>query len=307
MTPFQAVILGIIQGLTEFLPISSTAHLKIIPDLLGWDDPGAAFTAIIQWGTWLASVVYFRHDILRLLRGFILGIWDGNFFADRDSRLAWLLIFATLPIVVAGLLLKKYIEGPFRSLYVIAASAILLALLLALAEWVTRRRGANGKELEQVGWFESLLVGFAQTIALIPGASRSGTTITGGLFAGLNRATAARFSFLLSLPAVFGAGLVECWHLYKEKHPLLTTPEGVMNLVIGTVVAGVVGYVAIAALMRFLRTNTTWVFVGYRLALGVFLLTMLSLGTIKDRPTAPAETAEVNSPPAPTLNVPPPR
>jgi undecaprenyl-diphosphatase len=308
MTPVQAVILGIIQGLTEFLPISSTAHLKVIPDLLGWNDPGAAFTAVIQWGTWLASVIYFWNDIVRLTRGFFRGLAERRPFADPDSRLAWLIIAGTIPIVLAGLLLEKYIKGPWRSLYVIAGSAIVLAMLLALAEWWTRRTTAGGKDLAQVGWFESILVGLAQTIALIPGASRSGTTITGGLFAGLNRATAARFSFLLSLPAVFGAGLHQLW---KERHELLASQDSITNLVIATVVAGIVGYLTIAWLLRFLRTHTTWVFIGYRLALGVALLVLLSLGMVKDSspdtngPTAVR--APLNPPPASIPAVPPSR
>jgi undecaprenyl-diphosphatase len=280
MTHFQAVILGIIQGLTEFLPISSTAHLKVIPSLCGWDDPGAAFTAVIQWGTWLASVWYFRDDIGRLTVAFFAALRQGRPLGTPEARVAWMIVVGTLPIVAFGLLLEPKIKGPFRSLYVIAGAAIGLALLLILAESHARALAARQspkKELRQLGWGDALLVGFAQVLALVPGASRSGVTITGGLFAGMNRATAARFSFLLSLPAVFGAGVHQ---LIKERHELLASQANVVNLVLATVVSGVVGYAAIAFLIRYLKTHTTWVFIIYRLALGGALLALLAAGVL---------------------------
>jgi undecaprenyl-diphosphatase len=277
MDTFQAVILGIIQGLTEFLPISSTAHLRVIPALLDWQDPGAAFTAVIQWGTWGATVVYFRHDILRLLGAFFAGLRAGKPFATHDARLAWMIIVGTLPIVVLGMLLKKQIEGPYRSLYVVAGAAIGLAVVMFLSEVYAFRRRSPGTELEGISWGQSLLVGFAQVIAVVPGASRSGVTITGGLFAGMNRATAARFSFLLSLPAVFGAGLYE---LYKERHELLQNQTAVVNLVVATVVSGVVGYAAIAFLIAYLRNHSTGVFIVYRILLGATLLILLARGVV---------------------------
>ena len=277
MTPFQAVILGIIQGLTEFIPISSTAHLKVIPVLLGWKEPGAAFTAVIQIGTWVASVIYFWGDIVRLTKGFVLGIYQGKPFLTPESRLSWLIILATIPIVVAGLTLEKHIKGPLRSLYVVAFAAIGFALLLFLAELVMRRR-AVGKGLYQVGIIESLAVGLAQMFALVPGASRSGVTITAGLFAGLSRETAARFSFLLSLPAVLGAGL---YQLYKEREELLSGHEAIVNLSIATIVSGIVGYATIAILLAYLRRNTTMVFIVYRVALGLVLLGLLYRGVLK--------------------------
>jgi undecaprenyl-diphosphatase len=278
MTTMQAIYLGIIQGLTEFLPISSTAHLRIIPALLGWPDPGAAFTAVIQWGTWVACVIYFRHDIVRLLLAFIAALRSGRPFATHDARLAWMIVVGTLPIVVFGLLLEKHIKGSFRSLYVIAGAAIGLALVMLLAETLAARRRQEGTDLEGLSWGESLVVGFAQVLAIIPGASRSGVTITGGLFAGLTRATAARFSFLLSLPAVFGAGLHQ---LYKERAELLASEESVLHLVIATVVSGVVGYAAIAFLITYLRRHTMGVFIVYRLALGFLLLVLLAQGVLQ--------------------------
>ncbi len=292
MNWLQALILGALQGLTEFLPVSSTAHLRIVPALLGWEDPGAAFTAVTQWGTWLATVIYFRRDIARLTLAFLDGVFFGQPFATQDSRLAWMIAAATVPIVVFGLLLRKYIVGPFRSLNVIAAALIGLALLLLLAEVLAARRRRQGhlaKDLEHIGWTEALLVGLAQTIALVPGASRSGSTITGALFVGLDRPTAARFSFLLSLPAIFGAGL---YGLVKDRKELLGSTEGALNLLIATVVAGVVGYLSIAFLIDFLKKHTTGVFIVYRIALGILLLVLVARGVV------PAVEPEKESPEA---------
>jgi undecaprenyl-diphosphatase len=277
MSTFQAFLLGIIQGLTEFLPISSTAHIRVIPALCGWDDPGAAFTAVIQFGTWVASVVYFRHDVVRLTRAYLAGLISRRPFATHDARLAWMIVVGTVPVVVFGLLLKKHIEGPFRSLYVVAGAAIVLALVMLLSELIAARRSRPGTDLEGLGWGQSLLVGFAQALALVPGASRSGVTITGGLFAGLERPTAARFSFLLSLPSVLGAALYE---LYHERASLLGDKPGVSNLLIATVVSGVVGYATMHVLITYLRRHTMGVFVVYRIALGVLLLVLLARGII---------------------------
>jgi undecaprenyl-diphosphatase len=277
MTPFQALVLGALQGLTEFLPISSTAHLRIVPALLGWDDPGAAFTAVTQWGTWVATVIYFRHDIARLTLAFLDGLFFGQPFATQNSRLAWMIAVATVPIVVCGLLLHRWIENEFRNLYVISGALIGLALLLTLAEALAARRRRAGhpeKDLDHLGWTETLLVGLAQTVALVPGASRSGTTITGALFVGMDRPTAARFSFLLSLPAIFGAGL---YGLVKDWKKLVGSQEGALNLILATVVAGFVGYLAIAFLIGFLKKHTTGVFIVYRIGLGILLLVLLAM------------------------------
>jgi undecaprenyl-diphosphatase len=290
MTALQAVILGIVQGATEFLPISSTAHLKIVPVLLGWPDPGAAFSAVTQWGTWVATVIYFRHDISRLLVAWWRGLTSGRPFAEQDSRLAWMIAFATVPIVVAGLMLKKYVDREFRYTVVIAVALIGLALLLFAAEWLAawrRKRGFAEKDLQHVGWGDAMLIGFAQAVALVPGASRSGVTITGALFMGLDRPTAARFSFLLSLPAIFGAGL---YQLYKEWNQLMGSRADALNLLIATVVAGVIGYGVIALLLRYLKTHSTAVFILYRIALGIVLLALLYRGLVpsEDEEKAPA-------------------
>jgi undecaprenyl-diphosphatase len=272
MTSWQALILGIVQGLTEFLPISSTAHLRVVPALLGWPDPGAAFTAVTQIGTLVAVLAYFWADIVRLTRGVFLG--------NADGRLAWMIVAGTVPIVVAGVFLKRYIEGPFRSLYVVAAALIVLALVLMVAEvrlrWRTRR-GLPLRELPELTWGDALLVGLAQALALVPGTSRSGITLTAGLLLGLSRPTAARFSFLLSLPSVLAAAVYE---LYKERHDLLASQADASNLLLATVVAGVVGYAAIAFLMRYLKTHSTYLFIAYRVLLGALLLGLLATGNL---------------------------
>jgi undecaprenyl-diphosphatase len=275
-----AILLGIVQGLTEFLPISSTAHLRIVPALIGEDDPGAAFSAVIQIGTLAAVLAYFRRDIFRIGVAWFAETGRGRFAASHDGRMGWMMIVATLPIVVLGLAFKDAITGELRSLYVIAAALIALALLLVVAERYVLRRAAKGlpvKTLDDVGWTDAIAVGFAQAVALVPGASRSGVTITGGLFLGLSRETAARFSFLLSLPAIFAAGVYE---LFKERHELLASAADATNLLVATVVSGVVGYASIAGLLRYLRSRTTYVFVVYRIALGVLLFALLAAGTL---------------------------
>lgn len=280
MTALEAVVLGIVQGLTEFLPISSTAHLRIVPALLGWDDPGAAFTAVIQVGTLLAVLVYFRQDIGFLIAGFVRGLRTGQPFRDPYSRLAWMIIAGTVPIVVWGLLFKKQIETNLRSLYVVSAAMIGLALFLILAEWLLEKRtraGKKGKDMRDVTWEDALLIGCAQAVALIPGSSRSGVTITAGLFCGLTREAAARFSFLLSLPAVFAAAVLE---LYHERDALLASHSDVLNLGIATIVSAVVGYASIAFLLRFLRTRSMWPFIIYRLLLGALLLVLLAASVL---------------------------
>jgi undecaprenyl-diphosphatase len=280
MNPLQAIVLGIIQGLTEFLPISSTAHLRVAPALLGWDDPGAAFTAVIQLGTLLAVLVYFRHDIARLVAAFVRGIVNRQPFAEQDSRLAWMIAAGTIPIVIAGLAFKKHIESTLRSLYVISAALIVLALLMVAAEELVRirqRSRAKEKTLDNLGWLDAILVGICQAFALIPGTSRSGVTITGGLFLGMTREAAARFSFLLSLPAVLAAAVLE---LYRERDQLLSGEGAAVNLLLATGVSAVVGYASIAFLLQFLKSHTMHLFVVYRIALGVILLILVSSGRV---------------------------
>jgi undecaprenyl-diphosphatase len=269
----EAIIYGIIQGLTEFIPISSTAHIRILPALLNWEDPGAAYTAVIQIGTLLATLVYFKNDILELISGFFRAVKNRSFKDDPYARLSFLIIVGTLPISFFGLTLKKHIEGGFRGLYVISASLIVLAIILFIAEKVTKHR----KEFEQISVLDGIIIGFAQAVALIPGSSRSGVTITAGLFCGLKRDTAARFSFLLSVPAVFLSGFYE---LYSERQALLH--ENTIGLIVATVVSGIVGYLSIAFLINYLKTRSNLLFIIYRIVLGIIILVLLYTGVLQN-------------------------
>lgn len=276
MTFLQAVLLGIIQGLTEFLPISSTAHLTIAGKLLGLVDPSrpedwTAFIAIMQLGTVTAVILYFAGDLLDLLRGFLADVRRpaaaGKRTWGEGSLMLGNIIAGTVPVVVIGLALKKIIEGALtKDPGTIATSLIVLALLLLWAE----RAGKHVRTLNQTTWKDAIIIGLAQVCALVPGSSRSGTTITAGLFLGLNREAAARFSFLLSIPAVVGSGLFE---LYESRHHL--GDMGISPLIVSTIVSGIVGYFCIAFLLRYLRTHTTYVFIVYRFLLGVGLWAMI--------------------------------
>ena len=276
MNIFESIILGIIQGITEFLPISSTGHLTLAGKLMGLisdshPERWTSFIAVIQLGTLASILVYFRDDIKNILVNFIKeNVSELRCYREQSlhSRLGWLIIVGTIPVVVVGLLFKHQIEGVFtKNLYVIATSLIVLALLLAIAEKVASHR----KEISEVGWLDALVVGIAQAFALIPGSSRSGTTITGGLFMGMNREAAARFSFLLGIPAIFASGLLELYEALK----LGIDSAGMVNYAVATVVSGISGYCAIDFLLKYLRKNTTFVFVYYRIALGALILGLL--------------------------------
>jgi len=268
MTLWEAVVLGIVQGLTEFLPISSTAHLAIVPALLGWQNPDLAFKAVIQLGTLAAVLWYFRWDVITIVRDV--------FTNGPKARLGWMIAVGTVPVVIGGLWLKPQIKHMNDSLLVMALALIGLALVLGVAEWFARRR-QHGKELADVGWREAIAVGCSQAVALIPGSSRSGCTIAGGLFFGLTRETAARFSFLLSLPAVFAAGMHE---LVQQRHSLFASEAVTWNLIVATILSGIVGYASIAFLLGYLKRHTLWVFIGYRLALGLLLLGLIATGRL---------------------------
>lgn len=267
----QAIVYGIIQGLTEFIPISSTAHIRVIPALLKWGDPGAAYTAVIQIGTLIATLIYFRQDIYFMITGFINAFKTKKFFEDPYSRMFILVIIGTIPISIFGLLLKKFIEGDARGLYVVSSSLIGLAIILFIAEKISSRK----KEFSEITVKDGLIIGLAQALALIPGSSRSGVTITAGLFCGLKRDVTARFSFLLSIPAVGLSGLYE---LYSERQALLN--ENTLSLIIATVVSGIVGYLAIAFLLNYLKTRSNLIFIVYRLLLGLVILLLLSTGVL---------------------------
>lgn len=269
MNLLQAVVLGIVQGLTEFLPISSTAHLRIVPALFGWDDPGTAFTAVIQLGTMLAIVAYFWRELVHVSVAWVKGIWDKPIRQTLEYKLGWYLILATIPIGIVGLVFSHQIETGARNLYLIATTLIVLAAVLALAERMsTRNRGE-----EEITRTDAIVVGAAQVVSLIPGASRSGTTITAGLFRGLTREAAARFSFLLSVPAVVLSGLYELKDVGNGGPGLGLTG-------VALVFAFITGLASIAWLMRWLATHSTFVFIYYRIGLGVLLLALLSSGVL---------------------------
>jgi len=273
MTVVQAIILGLVQGLTEFLPISSIAHLRVIPALLGWPDPGAAFSAVIQLGTLVAVLVYFGRDLGVMTRAVLQGIFDGRPWKKQEARLAWFIVLGTLPIGVCGLVFKRYIEEDFRSLYVISASLIVLGILL----WVAEGTATFRRDVSQVGFVDSQVIGLAQALSLIPGSSRSGTTMTAAMFLGLTREAAARFSFILGIPAIGAAGLFELRDLLR--HGL--SEAGMPALIVGNLASAVSGYLAIDLLLRYLRTRTTHVFVWYRIGLGLLLLTFLVAGVLE--------------------------
>jgi undecaprenyl-diphosphatase len=286
MTILEAVVLGVVQGLTEFLPISSTAHLRIVPALCGWSDPGAAFSAVIQCGTLAAVLVAMRRDVARLLAGLAAGIRSGRPLANPDARLALMIAVGTVPIVVVGFAARHLIRGEARRLEVVVAALLGATVLMILAELVAARqarRGVPGRDgLEGVHFSDGVVMGFAQVLALVPGASRSGVTISSGMLGGLDRRTAARLSFLLSLPAVGAAGILEAW---QQRREIFGTPADTLAAVVGTLAAAVVGYAAIRWLLRILTSRTLWPFIGYRLALAAVLAWWLATG-VAPMPTA---------------------
>lgn len=263
----QAIVYGIVQGLTEFLPISSTAHLRLVPAVFGWSDPGAAYSAVIQIGTVLAVIIYFRRECASLLRAFFAGLAAKDPMANPDSRMAWYIVAGTLPIAIFGVAFKKLIEGEARALWVVTLSLLVFGVLLLAAELVSKKQ----KDTSSIGWKESQIIGAAQALALLPGASRSGVTITAGLLLGLNREAAARFSFLLSIPAVTAAGLFELKHILMHG----TGGVGLGALALATAVSFAAGYACIEFLLRFLRTRSTIPFSIYRIALAALVLVTL--------------------------------
>jgi undecaprenyl-diphosphatase len=270
---FQAIVLGLVQGLTEFLPISSSGHLRIVPAFAGWEDPGAAFTAVIQLGTMAAVVLYFRNDLIRIARAWLRSLRDPSARSELEARLGWYLIVGTVPIVIFGVAFSRQIENGARDLYLIGTTLILLGIVLLVAEKVSRRE----RDLTTITRRDAIVVGFAQALALIPGVSRSSATITAGLFLGMDRVSAARFSFLLSIPAVVLSGI------YELRDVVDGSAAGAVGLgptAVATVFAFISGYASIALLLRFLTTHTTAVFVAYRVLLGAAVLVLAATGTI---------------------------
>jgi undecaprenyl-diphosphatase len=280
MTLSEAIVLAIVQGLTEFLPISSTAHLRIVPALAGWGDPGAAFSAVIQIGTLAAVLAYFWRDVVRIVAAMFADLRRGKLATTHDALLGWMIAVGTIPIIVCGLAFKDAIETTLRSLYVVCAALVLVALLLAAAELVVRRRlaaGIMGREVSELSWLDAIVVGIAQAAALVPGTSRSGATILGGLATGLSREAAARFSFLLSIPSIFAAG---AYQLVAAREELLASQSQVVNLATAVLVSAAVGYASIHWLLGYLRTHSTFVFIVYRLLLAAVVLALVWSGKV---------------------------
>jgi undecaprenyl-diphosphatase len=258
-----------VQGVTEFLPISSSGHLRIVPAFFGWDDPGAAFTAVIQLGTMAAVLLYFRADLWRIASAWLRSLRDRSLRGEIDARMGWYIILGTIPIGVLGLAFKDPIETKFRSLELIGTTLIVFGLVMLAAEAVSRR----DRPLRDINARDGLVIGFAQALALVPGVSRSGATISAGLLLNFDRAAAARYSFLLSIPAVVTSGLFELRHAGEGNLPIGAT-------IIATVLAFVSGYASIAFLLRYLERHSIGVFVGYRIVLGALVIALAASGAI---------------------------
>ncbi|MFL5846320.1 MAG: undecaprenyl-diphosphate phosphatase [Solirubrobacteraceae bacterium] len=270
MHTFHAIVEGIVQGLTEFLPISSTAHLRLVPAFAGWEDPGAAFTAVVQLGTMAAVLLYFRRDLWNITRGLLAGLRDPAARGTLEWRLGLYIILGTIPIGIIGLILKHRIEHQFRTLELIGAALIVAGLVLAWSEIAGRKE----RKVEDLTARDAAVIGLAQAAALIPGVSRSGATISAGFFLGLDRVAAARYSFLLSVPAVVLSGLFELKDVGDGGG------YGAGPTIIATILAFVVGYASIAWLLRYITNNSFAVFVGYRLILGAGVIILAAAGTI---------------------------
>ncbi len=267
----KAVVLGTIQGLTEFLPISSSAHLRIFPELFGWGDPGAAFTAVIQIGTELAVLIYFRHDIWRIGKAWLLSLFKPEWRGHLDARMGWFIIIGSLPIVILGMLLKDVIEQDFRNLWIIGSALIVMGIVLGVADHFSR----NDKTISNISLRDAVLMGLAQALALVPGVSRSGATISMGRALGYEREAATRYAFLLAIPAVVGAGIFEL-----KEIPGGDNSYGWGPTLVATIVSFVVGYAAIAWLLRYVSTRSYTPFVLYRVALGSATLILVGVGVL---------------------------
>jgi undecaprenyl-diphosphatase len=267
----KAVVLGTLQGLTEFLPISSSAHLRIFPELFGWGDPGAAFTAVIQIGTELAVLLYFRHDIWRIASAWVRSLFRAEYRGQLDARMGWYIIVGSVPIVVAGIALKDVIESDFRNLWIIGTTLIVLGIVLGVAD----RVGRADRGIRQLTLRDAVLMGLAQATALVPGVSRSGATISMGRLLGYEREATTRYAFLLAIPAVVGAGLFTLGDIPDGDNAYGWGPT-----VVATVVSFLVGYAAIAWLLRYVSTHSYLPFVLYRIGLGAITLVLVAAGVL---------------------------
>ncbi|HEX5596971.1 MAG TPA: undecaprenyl-diphosphate phosphatase [Micromonosporaceae bacterium] len=275
MSWIEAIVLGLVQGLTEFLPVSSSGHLRITSALFFDRDAGASFTAVTQLGTEAAVLIFFAKDIWRITRTWVVGIWDRSVRSSLDYRMAWYVIIGSIPIGLFGFLFKDQIRTAGRNLWLVATTLIVFAFVLAFAEYW----GRQTRRLEHFTMRDGVVMGFAQAMALIPGVSRSGGTLTAGLFLNLTREAAARYSFLLAIPAVVMSGVFSLGDVFEPVAPGTSAPS-VAQMIVATLIAFVVGYAAIAWLLRWVATNTLYVFVLYRVAVGTLLLSLLLTGTI---------------------------
>ncbi|MDN3296532.1 undecaprenyl-diphosphate phosphatase [Streptomyces ficellus] len=282
MNWFESLILGLVQGLTEFLPISSSAHLRLTAAFAGWHDPGAAFTAITQIGTETAVLIYFRKDIARIVSAWFRSLTDKAMRGDHDAQMGWLVIVGSIPIGVLGVTLKDHIEGPFRDLRLIATTLIVMGIVLGIADRLAARVEEGGrhravrerKTLRDLGVRDGLIFGMCQAMALIPGVSRSGATISGGLLMSYTREAAARYSFLLAIPAVLASGLFELKDASSGGH-VSWGPT-----IFATIIAFGVGYAVIAWFMKFITTKSFMPFVIYRILLGIVLFVLVGMGVL---------------------------
>ncbi|MEG3636577.1 undecaprenyl-diphosphate phosphatase [Micromonospora palythoicola] len=275
MTWIEAIVLGIVQGLTEFLPVSSSGHLRITSAIFFEQDAGASFTAVTQLGTEAAVLLYFAKDIWRIGRTWVVGIWDKSVRASLDYRMGWYVIVGSIPIGFFGYLFKDQIRETARNLWVVATTLIVFAFVLAFAEYW----GRQTRTLRDFRLRDGVVMGFAQALALIPGVSRSGATLTFGLFLSLTRETAARYSFLLAIPAVVMSGIFSLGDVFEPAAPGTSVPT-VAQMIVATLIAFGVGYAAIAWLLRYVAHHTLYIFVLYRVAVGTLVLALLLTGTI---------------------------
>jgi len=270
MSTLEAIVLGLVQGATEFLPISSSGHLRIVPSVLGWEDPGTAFTAVIQLGTMAAVLLYFRRDLWRIARSFVAEIRVPFKQRSTDANLGWFILLGTIPISIFGILFSDQIESGARSLYVIGSMLIAFSFVMLAAEHYGKRQ----REITSMTPKDGLFIGFAQALALIPGVSRSGATISAGLLRNFDRAAAARYSFLLSVPAVVLSGLYELKDIGGEGG------ASTGATIIAALVAFASGYAAIAWLLKYLANHSLNVFVAYRIPLGILVIVLAASGAI---------------------------
>jgi undecaprenyl-diphosphatase len=271
MDAFQAIVLGIVQGLTEFLPVSSTAHLRIVPAFFGWEDPGAAFTAVVQLGTMAAVLLYFRRELWEIASAWVRSVLARERRpTDQNARMGWYIILGTIPIAVFGVAFKDQIENQFRTLELVGSALILFSFVMLRAEAVSMR----DRQLTEITRRDGFIIGCAQALALVPGVSRSGATISAGLFLDFDRQAAARYSFLLSVPAVVLSGLFELRHVGEGGG----APAGATA--IATLLAFIVGYASIAFLLRFLAHHSIGVFAAYRIALGLIVIVLAATNVI---------------------------